>query len=74
MTDNKEIILYPARFRRKREVCEMTSLPPSTLDDYVRQGLFPKPQYLGSAESKKSRIPVWQESTIVEWMNNLLRP
>ena len=73
MTDNKEIILYPARFRRKREVCEMTSLPPSTLDDYVRQGLFPKPQYLGCAESKKSRIPVWQESTIIEWMNNLPR-
>jgi predicted DNA-binding transcriptional regulator AlpA len=71
MPQIQDVIQYPVRFRRKREVCEMTSLPPSTLDDYVRQGLFPQPQYLGSAESKKSRIPVWKESTVVEWMENL---
>jgi predicted DNA-binding transcriptional regulator AlpA len=71
MQQVQKVVHYPVRLRRKREVCEMTSLPASTLDDYVRQGLFPQPQYLGSANSKKSRIPVWKESTIIEWMESL---
>lgn len=71
MQESHESSVYPVRLRRKRDVCEMTTLPPSTLDDYVRQGIFPSPMYLGGSDSKKNRIPVWKESTVLQWIENL---
>ncbi len=54
------------RMLRKAEVRRMSGLPTTTMYDYIRGGLFPKPYKVG-------RISLWKLSEIEEWMTNLQR-
>jgi predicted DNA-binding transcriptional regulator AlpA len=60
---------YPERFYRRREVCEMLAIPSSTLTDYVKNGVIPKPLKLNPQESSKHGSAVWKESELLEFMN-----
>jgi prophage regulatory protein len=51
------------RFMRRRQVEAVTGLPCSTLYDYIAQDRFPKP-----AAKISSRVVVWLESEVLEWM------
>lgn len=61
----KETHTTQDKFLRRPEVCEMTSLPSSTLTDLIREGHFPKPYkpYTGA------RLSVWRLSEIINWMD-----
>jgi len=61
---------FPERFYRRREVCEMVAIASSTLTDYVKQGIFPKPLKLNPQESNKHGSAVWLESELLEWMRS----
>lgn len=53
----------PDMFIRRPTVCQMTSLPSSSLTDLISKGLFPKPFKLSE------RMSAWKVSEVVEWMN-----
>jgi predicted DNA-binding transcriptional regulator AlpA len=61
---------YPERFYRRREVCEMLAIPSSTLTDYVKSGIIPKPLKLNPQESNKHGSAVWKESELLAFMNS----
>lgn len=61
---------FQERFLRRRDVCDLTTIPPSTLHDYIRQGLFPKPYKLTESQSNKHGSAVWKWSEVFGWMNS----
>ncbi|OQX04480.1 MAG: hypothetical protein BWK73_36050 [Thiothrix lacustris] len=61
---------YPERFYRRRDVCEMLAIASSTLTDYVKQGIVPKPLKLNPQESTKHGSAVWKESELLAFMNS----
>lgn len=54
----------PDRILRCREVQERTGLSTSTLYDWMRRGIFPKPLQLGP------RNVGWRESAITGWIDS----
>ncbi|HHA2497716.1 TPA: helix-turn-helix transcriptional regulator [Stenotrophomonas maltophilia] len=53
----------PRRLLRRAEVEERTSLPKTTLYDWIKSGQFPPPIRLGDA------MVAWLESDIEEWID-----
>lgn len=58
---NSEII---ERFIRRPEVCQLTSLPSSSLTDLISKGQFPKPFKLSE------RMSAWKFSEVLGWINS----
>lgn len=52
------------RFVRRPEVCEITSLPSSSLTDLIAKGSFPAPYKLSE------RMAAWKLSEIINWMDS----
>lgn len=61
---------FVERFLRRSEVIEMTSIPTSTLTDYCRMGVFPKPYRLNPGESTRHGSAVWKLSEVLAFMNS----
>lgn len=61
---------FSERFLRRKTVCEITSIPPSTLSDYVRNGVFPEPYKLNDKPSSRHGSAVWKWSEVLAWMNS----
>lgn len=53
----------PDMFIRRPAVCQLTSLPSSSLTDLISKNLFPKPFKLSE------RMSAWKLSEVMEWMN-----
>lgn len=53
----------PDRFIRRKEVVQLTTLPPSTITRMINKGLFPKQYKL----SKRSAA--WKLSEVMNWLN-----
>ena len=53
----------PRRLLRRAEVEERTSLPKTTIYDWIKRGQFPPPVRLGDA------MVAWLESDIEEWID-----
>ncbi|MCU1089835.1 AlpA family phage regulatory protein [Stenotrophomonas maltophilia] len=53
----------PRRLLRRAEVEERTSLPKTTIYDWIKRGQFPPPLRLGDA------MVAWLESDIEEWID-----
>lgn len=61
---------FVERFLRRGEVCEMTTIPASTLTEYCKQSIFPKPFKLNPSESAKHGSAVWKLSEVLSWMES----
>jgi prophage regulatory protein len=59
----KESHPTPDRFIRRKEVVQLTTLPPSTITRMINKGLFPKQYKL----SKRSAA--WKLSEVMNWLN-----
>lgn len=53
----------PDQFIRRPTVCQITSLPSSSLTDLISKNQFPKPFKLSE------RMSAWKLSEVMEWMN-----
>lgn len=53
----------PDMFIRRPTVCQLTSLPSSSLTDLISKNLFPKPFKLSE------RMSAWKISEVMDWMN-----
>ncbi len=55
------------RLIRRKEVCQLTSLPSSTLTELIASGRFPLPckPYTGA------RMSVWRLSEVTNWISSL---
>lgn len=51
-------------FLRRPDVCQITTLPSSSLTDLIARGDFPKPYKLSK------RMSAWRTSEVVEWMES----
>lgn len=60
---------FVEKFLRRNDVHEMTTIPPSTLSDYIRMGLFPRPYRLNPSESTRHGSAVWKLSEVLEFIN-----
>ena len=58
---------------RRPAVSEITTLPASTITDFVAKKLFPAPLKLGDANSNRHGIAVWRWSEVKAWMDSLPR-
>jgi predicted DNA-binding transcriptional regulator AlpA len=54
----------PDRFIRRKEVVQLTTLPPSTLTRLINKGLFPKQYKLSE------RSAAWKLSEVIHWMDS----
>jgi predicted DNA-binding transcriptional regulator AlpA len=61
-------VKLPGRFLRKKEVCEITSLSPTQLQDRIKKKEFEP----GTRLTENSNILVWWEPTIVAWVERRL--
>lgn len=57
----------PDMFIRRPTVCQLTSLPSSSLTDLISKNQFPKPFKLSE------RMSAWKMSEVMEWMNTRVR-
>jgi predicted DNA-binding transcriptional regulator AlpA len=58
----------PGRFIRKSEVCAITSLSPTQLQEEVKNGRFEQPTRL----TENSNIQVWWEPNVMAWVERRL--
>jgi predicted DNA-binding transcriptional regulator AlpA len=58
----------PGRFLRKREVCEVTSLSPTQLQERIKKGEFEP----GTRLTETSNILVWWEADVLAWVDRRL--
>ena len=72
-TSSNLVTDFQERFLRRRDVCLLTTIPSSTLTDYIKQGIFPKPYKLTHYTSTKHGSAVWKWSEVLNWMNTRAR-
>ncbi len=61
---------YPERFLRRVDVCKMTTIPPTTLYEYIKKGFFPKGyKLIGDTEGRHGSV-VWKLSEVLNFMNS----
>jgi predicted DNA-binding transcriptional regulator AlpA len=59
----------PGKFLRKKEVCAITSLSSTQLQEEVKAGRFEKPTRL----TENSNILVWWEPNVLAWVERRLK-